>query len=130
MDTKFVVRSSDGSVDLVASATKYGEALAEWAALNEVPSETIEAAVEAVFDSHPSGLSMPALVHYAVTELKADPAQFKAMQDRVSAYIKGQCANNTGRLNVAKGKGGGATRLARPGEAIPARAEKPAKKSA
>lgn len=121
---KHVVRTADGSVDVTASMEAYGTALREWSARNEVPSETIEMAVEAVFDKHPQGLSVPALVHFAVSELSSDASQFKALQVRVHGYVTGQSAQNTGRLHIAKGKNGGAKRLARPGELIPAREEK------
>lgn len=124
---KYTVRGTDGSVDVAASANAYAKALSAWATQNETPTETIETAVEAVFDRFDGRIAMPALVGLALQELKATPDQHKALSTRVRAYIKGQCADNTGRLDVMKGVGGGVARLARPGEEIPAR---PAKKSA
>ena len=127
---KYTVFGSDGSADVAASADAYAKALATWKAQNEVPSETIEAAVEAVFDRFEGQrLSMPALVHEAVSGLGGTPAQYKALSSRVQAYVSGQCgtgdARNTGRIDIQKGVGGGVLRLARPGDEIPAR---PAKK--
>ena len=119
---KFTVRDSSGSVDVAASANAYATALTKWCAENEVASDTIEMAVEAVFDRHPGRLPMPALLSAAVNELGATPAQFKTLTDRVHSYVSGQA--KTGRLEIGKGKGGGVSRLARPGEPIPV---KPAK---
>lgn len=127
---KYTVFGADGSADVAASAASYGAALTAWKSKNEVPTEVIEKAVEAVFDANPNErLQMPALTHAALTELKATPAQHAALSARVVAYVQGQCglkeARNTGRLDIQKGFGGGVLRLAAPGQDIPAR---PAKK--
>lgn len=125
---KFTQRGADGSVDVAASANAYAKALTEWSAQNEIPSDTIETAVEAVFDRYnDQRLHMPVLVGFTLQELQATPDQHKALDKRVRAYLKGQCAENTGRLDIMKGVGGGVLRLARPGQEIPAR---PTKKSA
>jgi hypothetical protein len=124
---KYTVRGTDGAVDVAASANAYAVALTKWAAENEVASETIESAVESVFDCYSGRLPMPALLSMAVNELGGTPDQHRVLTDRVHAYVKGQCADNTGRIDIGKGKGGGVLRLARPGEEIPARV---AKKSA
>jgi hypothetical protein len=119
---KYTVRDSSGAVDVAASANAYATALATWCAANEVDSDTIEAAVEAAFDAHPGKLPMPALLSAAVNELGSTPAQFKTLTTRVHDYVSGQA--KLGRLEIGKGKGGGVSRLALPGEPIPA---KPAK---
>ncbi len=125
---KYTKFASDGSADVVASANAYAEALTNWKAENELPTEIIESAVEAVFDRFPSQrLPMPSLIFEALQELNATPAQHKAISERVRAYVTSQCAKNTGRLDTQKGVGGGTMRLALPGQPIPARA---AKKSA
>jgi len=120
---KFTVRDSSGSVDVGASVAAYNRALTDWVSVNETPVESIERAVEAVFDSRPATprLPTPFLTSLVVQEMNADPSQYKALSARVGTYIKGQCAENTGRLDISKGKGGGVARLARPGEPIPAR---------
>jgi hypothetical protein len=124
---KFTCRDATGAVDVLASAEKYALALSEWVAENEIGSDMIEAAVEAVFDRFGGNrLPMPALLSMAVMELGATPEQHKALTTRVHAYVKGQ--TETGRLEVGKGPKGGVARLALPGEPIPAKAEKPAKK--
>lgn len=129
---KFSKLGTDGTVDVDASAQAYADALVAWKAENEIPTDKIESAVEAVFDRFPGvRLSMPALLHEAVSELHGTPAQHKALSKRVQAYVSGQCgtgdARNTGRLDIQKGVGGGVARLALPGQEIPARS---AKKSA
>lgn len=117
---KFTQRGADGAVDVAESAKAYAKALTEWAAQNETPTDTIEAAVEAVFDRFDGRIAMPALVGLALQELKATPDQHKTLSTRVRAYIKGQNAENTGRLDIMKGVGGGVARLARPGQPVPA----------
>jgi hypothetical protein len=103
---KFTVRDATGSVDVEASAVAYGEALAAWVADNEVSSETIEAAINAVFDRYPGiRIPMPALLSQAVTELAATPDQHAALTKRCHEYVKGQA--QAGNLFVIKGKGGG-----------------------
>lgn len=118
---KFVVRGTDGSVDVAASANAYATALNKWVAENEVPVSDIETAIEAVFDQH-NKLPMPALLSAAVNELGATPAQFKALTERCGSYVRGQAT--LGRLEITKGKGGGVSRIALPGQPIPV---KPAK---
>lgn len=122
---KFTKRGSDGSVDVSASTNEYAKALSEWVAENEIPSDTIESAVEAVFDRFPGArLPMPALLSAAVTELEATPDQHKTLTSRCHAYVTGQSAGNTGRIDIGKGKGGGVLRLSLPGQPVPARAAK------
>ena len=114
---KFTKRGTDGSVDIAASANAYAAALSTWCAENEVPSEQIAAAVNAVLDAHPGKrIPMPALLSSAVQSMSNDPATFGVLSDRVHAYVTGQSKAEL--LFVIKGKGGGVTR------------ERPAKKSA
>lgn len=120
---KYTVRGTDGSVDVAASANAHALALTKWIAENEVPVADIEAAVEAVFDKHPK-LPMPALLSAAVNELSDSPEAFKALTERCRAYVQGQAT--LGRLEIAKGKGGGVSRLALPGEPIPVKTAKSA----
>lgn len=113
---KFTQRGADGSVDIAASANAYAAALTKWAAENEIPSEEISEAVNAVLDRHTGRIPMPALLSLSAQELNATPETFKVLSDRVHAYVTGQ--TKAGKLFVVKGKGGGVSRLA------------PAKKSA
>ena len=115
---KYTVFNSLGEVDVAASANVYARTLTEWKTQNEIPSDQIENAVETVFDRSNNRLPMPALVSAAVFELSTDANQFKALTKRVHAYIKGQ--KLTGRISVVQGVGGGVTRLALPGQPIPA----------
>jgi hypothetical protein len=107
-----------GEVDVAASTNAYAVALTQWKQTHEIPTERIETAVETVFDRSNGKIPMPALVNFAVNELSNDPAAFKGLASRVHAYVTGQKV--AGRITVTNGKGGGVTRLARPGEPIPA----------
>lgn len=120
---KYTVRTSTGEVDVAASANNYASALSAWKTENEIPTLDIETAVEAVFDQH-AKLPMPALLNAAVNELGATPTQFKALTERVGAYVRGQAV--AGRLEISKGKGGGVFRICRPGEVVPAKTSKSA----
>ncbi len=108
---KFVVRDSSGAVDVSASAQAYAAALTKWVAENEVSSDRIAAAVNAVFDRFPGQrLPMPALLSLAVAELGVEPAAHKAMTDRVHAFVSGQSKGDGATIVIAKGKNGGVTR--------------------
>lgn len=120
---KYTVRNSSGEVDVAASANNYANALTSWKSENEIPVADIEAAVEAVFNKHPK-LPMPALLSAAVNELSDAPEAFKALTERVGAYVRGQAT--LGRLEISKGKGGGVSRLALPGQPIPVKTAKSA----
>jgi hypothetical protein len=124
---KYTQFNSLGEADVAASANAYAKALSAWKNEHEIPSDRIENAVETVLDRTNGKIPMPALVNFAVNELSQDPSQFKGLAARVHAYITGQKqtdANPTGRLTVTNGKGGGVTRLARPGQPVPARVAK------
>lgn len=107
---KYTQRGTDGSIDVAASANAYAKALTEWAVENEIPSEQITEAVNAVLDLHPGRIPMPALLNFAVQQLGATPESFKVLSDRVHAYVTGQ--TKAGLLFVIKGKNGGVSRVA------------------
>lgn len=108
---KYTKRDSTGSVDVAASAQAYADALTVWAADNEVPSDTIEAAVNAVLDRFPGQrIPKPALISLSVSELNGTPAQHKTLSERVSSFLKGQV--DAGKLFAIKGTGGGMSRTA------------------
>jgi len=110
MDTSFIKRDTNGSVDIAASANAYAAALTEWCATNEIPSEDVAEAVNTVLDRHPGRIPMPSLLSFSVQELGATPENFKVLSDRVHAYVTGQAKNSL--LFVTKGKGGGVSREA------------------
>lgn len=121
---KYTEFNSLGEADVAASANAYAKALTAWKSLNEIPTERIETAVEAVFDRTPGSLPMPALVNFAVNEISQEPSQFKSLSKRVHAYVTGQ--KLTGRISVKQGVKGGVSRVARVGEPIPAQVAKTA----
>jgi hypothetical protein len=108
---KYTKRTTDGSVDIDASSEAYAAALTEWVVTNEIPSEKIETAVNAVLEASPSGrVPMPALLSLASQEMNATPETFTVLSDRIHAYVQGQA--KAGLLFVTKGKGGGCSRTA------------------
>lgn len=118
---KYTEFNSLGEADVAASANAYARALTEWKAQNEIPSDQIEAAVEAVFDTVTGRIPVPALVNFAVNRLSQDPRAFKSLSARVHAYVTAQKQteiNPSGRLQVVQGKQGGISRLARPGQTV------------
>lgn len=122
---KYTVFGTDGTADVAASQAKYAEALTAWKGSNETPSEKIEAAVEAVFDAFPGQrLKMPFLVNASVTRLGGTPSQHASLTKAVHGYLTAQSAKNTGRIDIAKGVNGGVSRLALPGQPVPARPSK------
>lgn len=107
---KFVVRSVDGSVDVVASTAAYHAALTEWVSLNETPSSELETAVNAVFESESRGpIPTAALVSMAAHRLTTDPNMFVAVSKRVHDWIKNQVTQGV-KFTVVRGKGGGVVR--------------------
>jgi hypothetical protein len=108
---KYTTRSTDGSIDVAASANAYAKALTEWAAQNEIPSEEIETEVNAVLALNPTTrVPMPALLSAVANALGASAATHASISARVHEYIKGQV--KAGNLFVLKGLGGGVTNVA------------------
>lgn len=107
---KFTKRGSDGAVDVAASANAYAKALTEWCAENEIPSEEIADAVNAVLARSQRPVPMPALLSLASQEMNASAETYMTLSDRIHTYIQGQ--SKAGLLFVIKGKGGGVSRTA------------------
>lgn len=104
---KFTVRSNDGSVDVSASVAAYHNALVKWSSENEISTESIKEAVDAVFAMHTGKLATPVLVSFAISYLNTAPAQFKSTEARIRAYLRG-----SGLFVSTKGKGGGISPVA------------------
>lgn len=115
---KYMVRGSDGSVDLKASVAAYHNALAKWVSENEISADTVRNAVDAVFNERGEGtrLTLPILVSYAMGKIDHSPAQYTAIESRIRAFLKGNA-----RFESTKGKGGGVARLALDGQPLPAK---------
>lgn len=108
---QFTKRGTDGSVDVAASANAYAAALTKWCAENEIPADQIAGAVNTVLDRHPGqNIPMDCLRSEASQLLGSTPQTFKALSDRVHAYVRGQADAKL--LFVTKGKGGGVSRTA------------------
>ena len=107
---KFTVRDESGSVDVLASAEKYAEALQAWVAENEIAPERLDAVVNAVFDRFPGKtIQMPALLSLCAVEMGGDPNAHKQVTKRLHAHVRGMASAGT--LSITKGVGGGVTRV-------------------
>lgn len=118
MDKFVVYDATTGETDVAATVAAYATALTSWKSTNELPTSQVEAAVEAAFDSSEGERTlMPLLVNSAIVVLNVQPDNYNAAEAQVRRYITGQA--KTGRLSVVRRKGGGVSRLARPGEPLP-----------
>lgn len=110
MNVSSFVVLSNGSVDVAASTAKFQAQLASYITERETETSQIGEAVNAVFDAHKGKtLTMPTLQALATQQLNAQPENFKALSERVAAYVR---ENNGGSLRITKGKGGGVSRVA------------------
>lgn len=110
MDKHTIRDNTTGQIDIAASANNYAKALSLWISQNEIESEKIETAVNAVMDRFPEKLLMPMLVSLSVQEISEDPNQYKPLEKQVRAYIKAQ--QEAGKIEVKKGPGSGIKRIA------------------
>lgn len=123
MDSTHIITKSDGSVDIKASGEAYVKALTDWVGANEISSDRLDTAIDAVFDENKDQTRFPkaGLVHLAVMHLGLNANQIGTVSERVSKYI-----TNNPRFLTVKGKGGGCERLCRAGETVPVRETKKA----
>lgn len=83
-----LVLGSDGKVDDARSEASFQAALAQYKAQRETEETEIAAAVNACFDAYPgAGQNLQALINGALNKLNVQPANYKVMSDKVSAYI-------------------------------------------
>jgi len=122
MDNKYIVRGTDGSIDITSSVNQFATQLATLSQA-EVSTDSIAEAVDSVYDGQEAGkrLPMAALVSLATTELSPEADKISAVQKRVHSWVRAQA-----RFSIAKGVGGGVSRLALEGEPIPAKVAKTA----
>lgn len=109
---EFLVRGSDGTVDVDATTLKFRGALEVYIAERETENALIAAAVSEVFDQFKgANINMPALTSYALQRLNATPSNFMALSERIQEYVR-ENAGEGGIYKIAKGKGGGVRRVA------------------
>lgn len=107
---KYTVRDDSGAVDVLASAEKYAVALQKWVEDNELPVDTLDSAVNAVFDQFVGKrLAMPYLLSAAIQHLGIAPENFAAVTDRLRKHVQGQA--KLGTISIAKGASGGVARV-------------------
>jgi hypothetical protein len=107
--SSFLVRFSDGSINVSASVAAFETALHGYVKSTEETNSGIDAAVNAVFDKH-KGVRMPVptLVSLALGELNCSASDWSERSKQVHAYV----SNNKGLFEVKKGKSGGVARIA------------------
>ena len=115
----FLVRGSDGSVDLDASAAKFNAALLTHCAEREMEQATIADAVDAAFEKYSAleRINMPALVTFALNRLNSQPENHKVLELKIQTYVRensqGEVADDgtqerpDSKFLIGKGKGGG-----------------------
>lgn len=107
---KHTVLNAMGEVDVTASVAAYEASLVKWVQENEIPSDSISTAVNAVLDRFPTKrVSINMLSGLAFAEMALDPALHRSVTQRIEGYIRGQV--KTGALESVKGKGGGIGRV-------------------
>jgi hypothetical protein len=103
--------SANGTIDQVAAQAAFDAALASYVAEFDTQASVFADAVNAVFDQHNSKpIKMDMLKSLALAKLNVQPETFSALSERLNGYIKSQKAAGT--LTVAKGSGGGVSRVA------------------
>ena len=102
---QYILRSEDGTIDLDSTLIKFQADCEKYEAENSADNATVKDAINTIFDRYPSNINMPALVSLVAGELKATPAQFETIKDRVANVIKGDPS-----FKVAKGRNGGVSR--------------------
>lgn len=121
MDTRYIKRNDDGSVNFNESVNEFSVALRDWVKANEVGADALDTAIDSVFDENKDKdgkdirLPKSGLVTLAVTRLGLNTTQIAMVTERMSKYI-----TNNPRFLTVKGKHGGVQRLALVGQPIPA----------
>ena len=112
----YVLRGEDGELDIEGTVDQFRSDLLNYQVERETEAATIGAAVNAVFDEHPGArINMPALQNLALQKLNVQPENFKALQTRVTEYVRENASGerSDGRLfKIGKGVRGGVLRWA------------------
>lgn len=116
----YVVRGSDGAVDLASTILKFEDDLSRFVAERETEQSVIAEAIAAIFDQHKgTAINMPALQTFALQKLNAQPSNYTVLSERVAEYVR---ENSQGEVKegveerpqslfvIKKGKGGGVHR--------------------
>jgi hypothetical protein len=119
-----LVLDEDGAIDEAASQIAFTSALSAYKAERELEASTIETAVHAIFDQYRGvSVNMPYLVNSVLRSLNVQPANFKAMESKVLAFVRSNSdrlankskgieaeAPRTRTFGIKKGSGGGVVR--------------------
>jgi len=103
------VRFTDGTIDIDATMEGLESQLQDLSETEATAGVRIGEAVNAVFDLHRGKvLTMPSLVNAALGHLSVTPETFAAESAAVAEYVR---QRNGGEFKIAKGKGGGVSRV-------------------
>lgn len=110
----FCVRNEAGELDLSRTVQKFEGELLKYQVERETELATIGAAVNAVFDEHLGAcINMPAVTSLALQRLNVQPETYKALSERVQAFVRDNAGERGSSVfSIAKGKGGGVRRWA------------------
>lgn len=98
-----------GSVDVAATLAAFEAQVLEFVEFEETLGARIETALQATFDQYRGQtLTMPSLVNVALVHLQVTPDTFAAYSAAVAEYVR----NRPEEYKIAKGKGGGVSRIA------------------
>lgn len=107
----YVVRDTNGAVDMDATVLKFRTDLDAHLAARAERDSQIADAVNAVFDQYRgANINLPALETLALSKLGADPSNYGELAEALRSYIKDNSGEG-GAFKVAKGKGGGCHRV-------------------
>jgi hypothetical protein len=133
MDSKFIVRGTDGRVDLNQSLAAFHNELNKFVSREQSDLDQIGAAVEEFWAENEAlkNVSLDAIASSVFGKLQMPATTFKDTTDRIKNYIR----TNTETYYVGKGKEGGVRCLARMTEeektkALASREKAAAKKAA
>lgn len=100
------VRTTEGIIDVEQTLAKVAETLQVLVEKEAVGMAAISQAAHAVFDQHTGPLSMPVVCSYTFQNLGLPPSEYVDTCKAIALYVR-----TSPQFKVAKGKGGGVSRL-------------------
>ena len=119
----YLIRGSNGAVDLDATLEKFRGDLTDHITALEVAEARMASAVSSVFDANKGKrIQLPVLKNLALSQLGFEHSEYAAMFELCDTYIHAN-AGERGKsiFGISKGKGGGCVRWSDQPEATPAK---------
>ena len=119
----YVVRFTDGSLDLEGTHSKFEDDLLRFSAERDTENAAMAAHIHAIFDQYKGArLNVPYLTGETLRRMGAQPANWKILSDKIVAFIQDNAQGKThedGSVDrpgstfvISRGKGGGVARRA------------------